>query len=138
MNALSAEITDTETQQIEDALDALLSAATAADRSRPLRPDRGMISARTLMDETVQRLSTWTPAQARAHNLLRRPVSELTRQGVRTLGERLFEIGGMALMHDVLERVSERDYPNAGRRTSIMDHRWDGIGRTNTSAGWCT
>lgn len=137
MNALSPVIETTEAQMIEEALDAVLTAAAEADRRPPLAPERGAVSAAESAFALLERMDSWTKAQAATHDLLSRPVSELCRQAVTTFGERLFEIGGMTLMQDALYRLAERDPANYGRRVAIMDHRWDGIGRQGDSAGWC-
>lgn len=118
----------TETARIEAALDALLTASIRDDRERPPSSVGGAIRADVLINEAIERLTTWTPAQREAHALLQRPVSEALRQAVRTLGERLHELGGEDLMLEVCDRVSALDPANEGRRSSIMDHRWDGIG----------
>ena len=78
-----------------------------------------------------------TEAQREADSLLEDPVGEALRQGVRTLGERLYEIGGLDLMQDAIDRVASLDAATWGHRTDIMDKRWDGIGRTEGKAGWC-
>lgn len=137
MNALSPHIEATELEKIEDALHRLLQAATEADRAPPLTPPRGPISASVLALEAVDRITSWTPAQRDAAALFMNPVAEALRLAVRTLGERLHEIGGQQLMTEVLDRVAERDPEHWGRRVSIMDHRWDGIGRTADHPGWC-
>lgn len=139
MNASSLAIATTEAQRIEAALDAVLTAAIAADRNLPsLSPERGPVSAGVTAYEVIDRLSNWTKAQGAANDLLDRPVSELCRQAVTTFGERLFEIGGLTLMQDTLYRVGERATADQGRRVAIMDHRWDGIGRDGKNAGWCS
>lgn len=118
-----------ETQRIERALDALLKLAT--DNLHPPWPARedGLRHVGAILSEMLAR----TPAEQAASELLANPVAEAARQGIRTLGERLFEIGGHKLMTDVLYRVAERDRAHENRRIGIMDHRWDGIGGP---AGW--
>lgn len=127
MNASPQYVTATEAEQIEHALDALLTAAIAADRSSPIRPERGMVSAGSLIKDTIERLTTWTKAQCAAEDLLSRPVAAACRTAIRTLGERLFEIGGNHLMSEVCDRVSALDPANESRRIGIMDRRWNGI-----------
>lgn len=127
MNApVTAEVD--ETLKIEDALDALLSAALRADRDPSLLPERGVERAGVIVGELLDKISNWTLAQRQASDLLHRPVAEACRQGVHVLGERLYEIGGVGLMREVLHRVAERDPANEGRRIGLMDHRWSGIG----------
>lgn len=127
----------TEAQMIEAALDALVSAAVANLNEASLVPERGPVSLADMAHEFSASLE-WTPAQRTANDLVQRPVSRALRQGIRALGERLFEIGGMALLHDVCDRVSASDPRHEARRAGIIDKRWDGIGRKNGQPGWCS
>jgi hypothetical protein len=136
LNAPAATAQLDERVAIEAALDALLTAAITADGQPRHRPDRGPVSAGVLAGEIVERVATWTQAQREANALLDRPVAEACRRSIRLLGKRLFEIGGLPLMQDVLYRVAEMDRRAEGRRIAIMDHRWDGIGRGDGHAGW--
>ena len=56
------------------------------------------------------------------------PAGAALRWTVRLIGERLHELGGMRLMVDACQRLADRDEPNWGRRTSIIDAGWNGIG----------
>lgn len=115
----------TETQQIEEALHALVTAAVS---------DTGYVSNLLTRDgpesigSIMARLDAMTPKQRTAADLIRRPVGEAVRRAIKTLGERLHEIGGQELMSDVLERVADRDPSRYGRRIDVMDKRFDGIG----------
>lgn len=117
----------TETARIEAALDALLTAAIQANSTPSLTPERGPTSAGVLIAEALEKF-TWTPTQRAASALLSRPIWEVLRQGIRTLGERLHEIGGFELMTEVCDRVAAMDPARSGYRSAIMDKRWDGIG----------
>jgi hypothetical protein len=117
-----------EVSQIENALDALLSAAIQADREPAILVDEGPISLGTTLDPILQKTESWSRARRGSDEPLRRPVSEALRQAVHTLGQRLDELGGFALMHAICDRVAGRDHPNHGRRLGIVDHRWDRIG----------
>lgn len=121
---------------IEDALDALLTTIVEADvreakdRSRePFRIES--------MREVLANLDKSRAAQA-AESLIRSPVGYACRMGVRSLGERLYEIGGMDLMTRVLDDVAEREPSKSGYRMGVMDARWDGIGRSGGNPGWCS
>lgn len=138
MNAPIAELTATETQRIEDALHVLLNAATTDLRKQHSSESRAPQSMQALTFALIDRMETWTAAQCAAADLLDYPVGEALRQAVTTLGERLYEIGGLGLMQDTLYAVAERDPANHDRRVGIMDRRWDGIGRTDKLSGWCT
>lgn len=118
----------TEAQQIEAALCSLLTAIAWADDQPSCGPDRGPVAAGMLVMEMLDRMEGWTAAQQAANDLLRRPAPEALRQAISTLGVRLHEIGGTKLMGNVLERVAALDPRHVGRRTDIMDKRFDGIG----------
>lgn len=129
---------DPDVTKIENSLHSLLTYAIRADFDPDARliASRGPVSASVLSFEAVTRMSDWTQAQRDAEELFANPVSTALRTAVRVLGKRLYEIGGMKLMSDVLDRVADRDPEMSGRRECIMDHRWDGIGRSSKSAGW--
>jgi hypothetical protein len=60
------------------------------------------------------------------------------RKAVYELGERIHAIGGLDLMTKILDRVAAAaDEDETGLVEDILDKTWDGIGRTETSAGWC-
>ncbi len=117
-----------ETQKIENALDALLTAVACYEREPALLPETGAVSAGALIGAYLEKLTTWTKAQRSADELLQRPVSWALRRAIRTLGKRLHEIGGDRLMHDICDRVAARDPAREGWRLGVIDHRWDGIG----------
>lgn len=117
-----------EVQRHESALDHLLTAATHEVNIALRGPGRGPVSAATIGHEFVEKLS-WSEARRKAADFLDDPVGEALRQAVRKIGKRLHEIGGEKLMLDVCHRVAARDPSQQQRRTAIMDHRWDGIGK---------
>lgn len=127
-----------EVQVIEDSLDFLLSAIELTDVVE-LRPRKDFTA--QSFDEVVTEFTEkmgWSKVRRAADTLYRDPVGEALRNGVRALGERLFEIGGLEAMQDVCDRVAERhDGRHGGARLGIMDHRWDGIGRDAENVGWC-
>ncbi|MCQ4188114.1 hypothetical protein [Methylocystis suflitae] len=47
---------------------------------------------------------------------------------VREIGVALFDIGGDDMMHATGDEVCARDPSNEGRRSGIINGRWDGIG----------
>lgn len=121
----------TEAAQIEAALDQVL-AACIEYLNRPRDPDATykVYSLADLAREYAEEQSM-TAAQRASKRLIDGvdgPVGEALRQAVEVFGQRLHELGGTELMGDVLDRVAERDAANWGRRTDIMDKRWDGIG----------
>lgn len=130
MNApISATLT--ETQQIERALDELLKVAVSTKAPWPPRIERPVKLVELIDDHFSQ-----TQAQRNATSLLDNPVGEAVRKGVTTFGKRLYEIGGLQLMTDVLDRVAEMDPTKQSWRIDIMDKRWDGIGSEGGRAGW--
>jgi hypothetical protein len=52
---------------------------------------------------------------------------------IHEIGELLFRRGGTDSMREVLERVASRHPKSYGRRATICDHKWDGIG----GKWWC-
>lgn len=119
----------TEAQRIEAAMDALLTACTNY-KAPYLGAERGPISAGILASEFLERCD-WSPAQRSAGRLLDDPVGEALRQAIRTLAERLFEVGGLRALQGACDRVADMDPARWGKRTDIMDKRFDGLG------GWC-
>lgn len=118
----------TEVAKIEAALDRLVTAAIQNRREPSLDPSKDRLVGAAELMAGFQDSLTWTKAQREADELLERPLSATIRRGIRTLGKRLNEIGGWELMTDVCDRVSAADPREEGRRASIIDHRWDGIG----------
>lgn len=116
---------------IERALDALLSHAVELDE----RP-KGYQSKDAMTWSEIMANMPGSEAAYLARGLIENPVLEALRQAVRALGERLFELGGLALMTDALDRVAELNADQADYRSAIMDRRWDGIGRTSEQSGW--
>lgn len=75
-----------------------------------------------------------TRAEREVTALLRDPVGAACRQGIRRIGEHLFKtLGGTAGMSTAAENAAAMDLAHYGRRASILDHAWDGIG---TDADW--
>lgn len=130
----------TEAQQVEAHLDAILTAIMAHD-AQPRKPrepgDLRPINMADMMAALDAR-QTMTPAGRYVDDLERDPVRGALTYAVRQLGKRLYEIGGLQAMQDACDRVAELDQSNWGRRTSVMDARWDGIGREGGLAGWCS
>lgn len=117
----------TETQKIEEALDRLLTATTAARQEHAIGGERGPVSMAVMSSEFIASLEH-SPAQRAAAELLQRPVGEALRQAIHVLGERLNEIGGHQLMLDTCYRVAERDEANQHFRLGVLDASWNGIG----------
>lgn len=113
-----------ETEGLERALDALLTAMVNDEAQRPKPPMDG-ISAKVLdLKGPVP-----TRSEIEVTQLLREPVYAACRIAVRRLGEQAFIVtGGTDGMRDVAERVADRIPALYGRRLSIMDGAWDGVG----------
>jgi hypothetical protein len=116
-----------ELDKIRRALDALLAAMVAIDmtpRKGPPEPLRLVSFAELAAGPIPSRRDCQIAA------VLREPVRAACRNAIRLLGERLLELlGNTGEMAEIAESLS--DGPQYGRRASILDHAWDGIG------DWC-
>jgi hypothetical protein len=127
----------TEVHKIEDALDAILGAIVKLDeKPRQLRAGdlKSLDMAAILSEIAIPR----TRDESFARKIAREPVREALCYAVRRLGKRLHEIGGLTAMQNACDRVGGRDERRWGQRVSIMDARWDGVGRDAQNAGWCS
>lgn len=92
---------------------------------------------------SVEPLRTISPASVRWHRdigelpsredsaiaaLVVDPIDAACRQAVRRVGQRLHDLGGFDAMSTAADRMAERDPVRAGRRASLLNHAWDGIG----------
>ncbi len=69
-------------------------------------------------------------------SIVRDPQRYALRAGVRTVGRQLFRLlNSTDALGDVLERVADLDPASYGRRASLMDHAWNGIG-SDTDRWW--
>lgn len=103
------------------ALDELVSAIIRHDRERSERriSDRiEIVSFKALMDTERMNFRSVTT----------NPVRAALRLGVRKLAQEVYSIGGMGAVHDAFERVTDMDAANEGRRMSIMDSAFNGVG----------
>jgi hypothetical protein len=127
-----------EVSGIEAALDSLLATifGDEAERRELRRERREALRAPFSIGEGLLRLLNGSEVELAAEQIVRDPVGSSCRQSIRALGARLYQLGGLQLMQDVLYRVAERDEATWSRRIGIMDHRWDGIGNSAETAGW--
>ena len=102
-----------ELRRIEQALHVLL---TACEEHQPPATDFRILSSAEFV-----RLSP-------INSLLDDPVGRSLRLGIKKLGERLHHLGGTALMHRAVNRVADMRSGFGGRRFSVLDHAFDGIG----------
>ncbi len=57
------------------------------------------------------------------------PVRYALREGLRRVGAEVYRLGGSTeAMRECLERLCEKDREHGGRRGSILDAAWNGIG----------
>lgn len=112
---------------ISSALHALLTVVTDDAFIKRFRGHRDEEGLALTMAEALKFLDQ-TRLERTAADLVRDPIGEALKGAVRQLGERLHELGGLDLMLNVLDDVADRDPRFQARRTSIMDHRWSGIG----------
>ena len=115
-----------EIERIKAALDALLTLAIEHDmrpRAGPPGPLK-LISCAELFAKPIP-----TRREFEINRVLDDPICGATRNAIRLLGERLFEVvGNTDSMRGILEEVATRDDRHWGRRIDIMDKRWNGIG----------
>lgn len=104
--------------RIVAALDTLLAAIEARSIATPSRASRIAVF-------SVADLARRSPIES----MLDDPVGRALRLGIRRLGERLDQLGGFPLMQDITERVADMSPRHAGRRLSILDFAFDGVGR---------
>ncbi len=113
-----------ETKGIEGALDALLRAMVKDEAKWPVVP----IAASPLkffdLSEPVS-----TRAKMEVTQILRQPVYFALRLAVRRMGQQAFSVTGSTDgMREVAERVAGMVPAQYGRRASMLDSAWDGIG----------
>lgn len=127
-----------EVARIEAALDSLLATIfdDEAERRELRRERREAARAPSSIGEGLLRFLNSSEVELAAVEITNDPVGSSCRQSIRALGKRLYQLGGLQLMQDVLYRVAERDEATWSRRIGIMDHRWDGVGTTDRSVGW--
>jgi hypothetical protein len=117
-----------EIEKIEAALDAMVSAVIADENDTPfvggsLRP--------LAFAELMMRA---TPAQRAAFELLESPVRSALRAGIVTLGERLKEIGGLNLLHEVALKIEAQNPAYEERSAGVLSKAWVGL-MSNVSQG---
>lgn len=129
MNA-EAKIEATELQKIEEALHVLVTVAVSPEgyAGNPAVPDDGKMFKFWNLAQIMADGEGATDIQRKARAIIDRPVGGAVRRAIKTLGERLNEIGGNDLMSEVIERVADRDPARWSVRIDVMDKRWDGIG----------
>ena len=72
--------------------------------------------------------------QSPVQSLLDEPVPDALRLGIRKLGKRLYDLGGLDLMTTVLDRVARKDPSWRMKRENILDNAWSVIG--SDEGGW--
>jgi hypothetical protein len=117
-----------ELADIERALDILLRAAIEADGNRPPRAWKA--------PEVFNLTMLGEAAKNPAYDIVANPLGEAARRAIKPLGQRLHMLGGTALMRDVSYRVADMDPSHDGRRLSIMDARWNGVGCDTGDVWW--
>ena len=114
----------TDTEGLEQALDALLT-AMAEDEAKRSETTLGLVMVKPAhLSGPVPTRSEMELAQ-----ILREPVYFACRMAVRRLGERTFTITGSTDgMRDVADRVAGQMPAQFGRRLSVLNSAWDGVG----------
>lgn len=86
-------------------------------------------------DTLSERGGAWTPARAQTSEILHDPLLGAYRVAIQSVGERLFEIGGVAAMGTAIDHALDGlDGDEESYVEGLIDHRWDGIGDGVT--GW--
>lgn len=135
MNAPASTPALTDVQIIDGALTMLLDHIIALDLGprRELPPGAGPMTIGQ-MSERYRWDQQTTEAERFMLKIMDDPVREALTHALRQCGKRLYEIGGLDAMHEACGR--QEDLSNGGRRVSILDKRWDGIGTANGRVGW--
>ena len=110
---------------IESALNRLLEEILANEARK--RAD-GPIEFKLVSFAAIDAAAMPTRAESAISDMAKDPVGAACRLGVRHCGEMLFQIGGVDLMHEVIDRVADQNPAKFGARGTIMDHAWNGIG----------
>jgi hypothetical protein len=121
----SIKIEDVTQAELEDAIDAVLTELIAyrlRPRCGPPEPMKSIHFSK-LLDKPIR-----SRRACSFLGVLRDPIEGAFLYTVRGIGEALFDLGGTRSMKKSLENVAARDPANEGRRLSICDSRWDGIG----------
>ena len=122
---------DAEIAAIKDALTTLIDACI--DHRRAGSPGSQRAGTVTAADINLAD----SEAKEAAEAIVQDPIGESLRASVGWLGERLHEIGGLAAMQDALEAAaSAKGDGQYSARVDIMDKRWNGIGASDSAAGW--
>lgn len=113
-------------EQVEDALDRAVTALVAYRHDRPAR--RGPPTTDALELISAGQLLATDRRVLEARDLVGSPVTVGLKHSIRKLGNLAHQMVGDAGMHDLAERVCNRDEPNWSRRMSPIDSAWNGIG----------
>jgi hypothetical protein len=113
--------------EIVDALDRLLSAMIEHDKQRD--KERSGTPAATPFQALTKLEDLPTRAESEIKALLKTPVRSALKQAVRRLGEVTFQVtSDLGQMQDIAEAAASRDDRHYGRRASIINSAWNGIG----------
>lgn len=120
------ETTAPDLRGIEEALDELL-AVILDERDKRAGAETQGITASPYAWPDPRDKSHWQ--NLKLQGLVARPVESACREMVKTLGRHLYRLtGSFDAMQEAAERVADRDPPRYGRRASILNSAWDGIG----------
>jgi hypothetical protein len=117
--------------RIEAALKTLLVEMVRIDFEREPNPNASLLGTPFVLPKKIP-----TMEDVLVSRVIDEPIRGALKNAVRLLGERLFDLGGVDLMSDVLERIGE-DPKNGGRYLSIGDHAWDCIGDNKRGHWFC-
>jgi hypothetical protein len=113
---------------IESALDALLTALLMErERLREAAQSKPM-GLRVFSCADLVEMPVLSDQEAWQERILERPVAGALELAIHEIGEVLFKKGGTDLMRKSLEHVASSHPKTYGKRVSICDVQWDGIG----------
>jgi hypothetical protein len=114
--------------KIENALDTLLTALLKERERQRKAAQSKPIELRVITCADLVAMPVFSDQEAWQERILEHPLGGALELAIHEIGEVLFKKGGTDLMRDSLERVSARHPKTYGKRVSICDVQWDGIG----------
>jgi hypothetical protein len=114
--------------EIESALDTLLTALLKEREKQRKALLSKPIEFRVISCADLVQMPVLSDQEAWQERIIEHPVAGALELAIHEIGEVLFKRGGTDLMRDTLERVSARHPKTCGKRLSICDVQWDGIG----------
>jgi hypothetical protein len=112
--------------EIENALDTLLT-ALLKERAREWKAAKPT-ELRVISAADLVQMPILSDQEAWQERIIEQPLAGALELAIHEIGEVLFKKGGTDLMRASLERVASRRRKTYGKRISICDVQWEGIG----------